>query len=165
MFGRVPMPYEANFLAEGAPVKAIPVEAPAGSLIVWAGGAIWAIVVALVALGLASPFGLYARGQVLGPPAAATHPDHAPRVAVGRPTGAGPRAWLAYGYRRLSFIWNYPASMNLFCLALLVDGARFLAGADAALAVPVTFLAFGPTLAVKQVIHAVRLLARTDWTS
>ncbi|HEX2040791.1 MAG TPA: phytanoyl-CoA dioxygenase family protein [Acidimicrobiales bacterium] len=36
-FGRVPMAYEAKFLAENAPVKAIPVEAPAGSLIVWHG--------------------------------------------------------------------------------------------------------------------------------
>lgn len=36
-FGRRPRPYEANFLADDAPVKAIPVEAPAGSLIVWSG--------------------------------------------------------------------------------------------------------------------------------
>jgi len=39
-FGRVPQPYEKDFLAEDAPVKAIPVEAPAGSLIVWH-GATW----------------------------------------------------------------------------------------------------------------------------
>jgi hypothetical protein len=39
-FGRKPSPYEANFLAENAPVKAIPVEAPAGSLIIW-GGTTW----------------------------------------------------------------------------------------------------------------------------
>ena len=36
-FGRIPRPYEKNFLADDAPVKAIPVEAPAGSLIVWHG--------------------------------------------------------------------------------------------------------------------------------
>lgn len=36
-FGRVPMPYEAKFLSRTAPVKAIPVEARAGSLIVWHG--------------------------------------------------------------------------------------------------------------------------------
>ena len=135
------------------------------ALIVWAGGATWAIVVALVTLGLASPFGLYARDQVLGPSAEAAHPDHGPRVAVGRPAGAGPSAWMSWGYRRLAFIWNYPASMNLFCVALLVDAVRYLGGAETALAVPMTFLAFGPTLAAKQVVHAVRLLARTDWTS
>jgi ectoine hydroxylase-related dioxygenase (phytanoyl-CoA dioxygenase family) len=39
-FGRRPRPYEADFLAADAPVKAIPVEAPAGSLIVW-GGTTW----------------------------------------------------------------------------------------------------------------------------
>lgn len=39
-FGRPPTDYEENFLAEDAPVKAIPVEAPAGSLIVW-GGTTW----------------------------------------------------------------------------------------------------------------------------
>jgi hypothetical protein len=36
-FGRIPLPYESNFLAQDAPVKAIPVEAAAGSLIVWHG--------------------------------------------------------------------------------------------------------------------------------
>lgn len=36
-FGRPPRPYEAKFLSADAPVKAIPVEAPAGSLIVWHG--------------------------------------------------------------------------------------------------------------------------------
>jgi len=39
-FGRPPTEYEEDFLAEGAPVKAIPVEAPAGSLIIW-GGTTW----------------------------------------------------------------------------------------------------------------------------
>ena len=37
---RYPSPDEANFLREDAPVKAIPVEAPAGSLIIWH-GATW----------------------------------------------------------------------------------------------------------------------------
>ncbi len=35
--GRYPLPKEGNFLCEDAPVKAIPVEATAGSLIVWKG--------------------------------------------------------------------------------------------------------------------------------
>jgi len=36
-WGRGPMGHEKDFLAESAPVKPIPVEAPAGSLIVWPG--------------------------------------------------------------------------------------------------------------------------------
>ncbi|MGH6986661.1 MAG: phytanoyl-CoA dioxygenase family protein [Caulobacteraceae bacterium] len=39
-FGRMPMPYEENFLGNDAPVRAIPVECPAGSLIIW-GGTTW----------------------------------------------------------------------------------------------------------------------------
>jgi len=39
-YGRMPMPYEENFLANDAPVPAIPVECEAGSLIVW-GGTTW----------------------------------------------------------------------------------------------------------------------------
>ena len=35
--GRYPLPEEGNFLREDAPVKPIPIEAPAGSLIVWRG--------------------------------------------------------------------------------------------------------------------------------
>jgi ectoine hydroxylase-related dioxygenase (phytanoyl-CoA dioxygenase family) len=39
-FGRMPMPYEENLLPNDAPVKAIPVECEAGSLIIW-GGTTW----------------------------------------------------------------------------------------------------------------------------
>ncbi len=39
-FGRMPMPYEENFLANDAPVKAVPIECEAGSLIIW-GGTTW----------------------------------------------------------------------------------------------------------------------------
>lgn len=39
-FGRPPTEYEERFLEEGAPVPAIPIEAPAGSLIIW-GGNTW----------------------------------------------------------------------------------------------------------------------------
>jgi hypothetical protein len=39
-FGRMPMPYEENFLTNDAPVRAIPVECEAGSLIIW-GGTTW----------------------------------------------------------------------------------------------------------------------------
>ena len=39
-YGRMPMPYEENFLANDAPVPAVPVECEAGSLIIW-GGTTW----------------------------------------------------------------------------------------------------------------------------
>ncbi|HEX4195885.1 MAG TPA: phytanoyl-CoA dioxygenase family protein [Caulobacteraceae bacterium] len=39
-FGRMPLPYEENFLSNDAPVRAVPVECPAGSLIIW-GGTTW----------------------------------------------------------------------------------------------------------------------------
>jgi len=39
-YGRMPMPYEENFLGNDAPVPAIPVECEAGSLIIW-GGTTW----------------------------------------------------------------------------------------------------------------------------
>ena len=134
------------------------------SLIVLADGAWWAIVLSLATLGLISPFGLYARDHVLGPAATAAHPDHGARIAVAAPDGPDVLAWIGFAYRRLSFIWNYPASMNLFCVALIVDASRYLAGATDALAVPLLFLVFGPTLAAKQVAHAMRLLGRTDWS-
>src|ERR1700722_5515670 len=39
-YGRMPLPYEEDFLKDGAPVKAYPIECEAGSLIVW-GGTTW----------------------------------------------------------------------------------------------------------------------------
>lgn len=39
-FGRMPAPYEENFLKADAPVKAYPIECEAGSLIIW-GGTTW----------------------------------------------------------------------------------------------------------------------------
>ncbi len=39
-FGRMPLPYEENFLANDAPVRAAAIEAEAGSLIIW-GGTTW----------------------------------------------------------------------------------------------------------------------------
>src|SRR5215469_16809037 len=39
-WGHKPRPHEANHLADGAPVKAIPITCPAGSLIIW-GGTTW----------------------------------------------------------------------------------------------------------------------------
>jgi phosphatidylglycerophosphate synthase len=120
----------------------------------------WAIAVGFVTLAFAMPFGHYARMQVLGTPA--ENPEHGGRVTAG-PATPGLAGAIRRAYRRLSFLWNYPASMNLFCVALLVDSARFAAGAGTALAIPVLIALFGPSLAAKQVAHAVLLLRRRDW--
>lgn len=127
-------------------------------LIVEADYAPWAIAVALLGVGLASPFGEQARLQVLrgasgdaGPHARVTAP---PLSSVRSP--AGLPFWL---YRRVAFLWNYPASMNLFCLALLADAARFAADAEATpLLLPAFGAVFSITLALKQIANALRLL-------
>jgi hypothetical protein len=66
-------------------------------------------------------------------------------------------------YCRARFIWSVPASMNLFSAAILVDCARFVAGANSALALPVLVVLFGPSLAAKQVVNALLLLRLRDW--
>jgi hypothetical protein len=48
-------------------------------------------------------------------------------------------------------------------VGLLADTVRFAAGAGTALAVPILIALFGPSLAAKQVAHAVLLLRRRDW--
>jgi phosphatidylglycerophosphate synthase len=132
------------------------------SLVAVAGGATWAIVVGLVVMGFSVPFGLYAREHVVRSAGNAAHPDHAARATVTR-TGAGLWSWLSWGYRRLSFAWNYPASMNLFCIALLADALVLQLGRDQPIAVPVLIALFGVSLAAKQTLHALRLLANPDW--
>jgi phosphatidylglycerophosphate synthase len=135
------------------------------SLIVVTDTAPWAVAAVLATLGLATPFGHYARMQVLRSRPADGNPDHPGRVTAVRPAGLSAGAWLRWGYRRLAFLWNYPASMNLFSLVLVVDLFRYVAGASGALAVPALLLVFGPTLAAKQVLHAVRLLRAPDWAT
>jgi phosphatidylglycerophosphate synthase len=130
------------------------------SLLIVTDRAWWAIAVALVTLAFAIPFGHYARMQVVGAPAA--NPEHGGRQV------AGPRRPGVFGaihalYRGVAFVWNYPASMNLFCAALLLDIVRFVAGAEGALAVPVLIVLFGPSLAAKHILHAISVLRRKDW--
>lgn len=132
------------------------------SLVAFADGATWAILVGLLVMGFSVPFGLYARNHVLRT-GDDEHPDHAVRIRAERPVGPGVGSWLAWSYRRLSFLWNYPASMNLFCLALAIDIALALLRLPSPAAVPFLIAVFGVTLAAKQTAHALRLLARTDW--
>ncbi len=127
-------------------------------LIVASGYAPWAIAVALLAIGFASPFGEQARLQVLGRGSGEAGPHGrvtAPPLSTVRSVAALP----LWAYRRIAFLWNYPASMNLFCAALLADAARFAADPVAApLVLPAFAAVFSVTLALKQVANALRLL-------
>jgi phosphatidylglycerophosphate synthase len=135
----------------------------AWTLITVAGSAPWAILTSLLALGFAVPFGYYARLHVLGAASGASHPDHATSGHVGGPVGGSPLSLVRWLYRRVAFVWAYPASMNLFCLALLVDAARSALQGGASLAVPGLFAVFGLTLAAKQVGNALRLVGAGGW--
>ena len=54
--------------------------------------------------------------------------------------------------------------MNLFCVSILIDAARFAMFPGAvATALPLLYLAFGPTLVVRQFGNALRLLRVANW--
>jgi phosphatidylglycerophosphate synthase len=128
------------------------------------GYAWWAIVIALFGVAFASPFGEQARAQVLG--RGATSSPHGARGAGSDPIPSGVGAQAYWLYRQGRFVWNYPASMNLFCLALLIDAIRFASDADAsALVLPAFAGAFAVTLAAKQFVNAFRLLRGELWTA
>lgn len=117
------------------------------------GGAWWALAVALLAMGFAQPFGFYAALQVRG------HGE-----------GTGPHGGLrrstSGGFRRVTFLWNYPASMNLFSVALFVDAVAQISGVIQAPVIIATFYAlFGSALVIRHLLHALRLLGSTDWTT
>lgn len=121
----------------------------------------WAIVLGLLAVGFATSFGEQARIQVLGRATGGSHgtDNEMPRV---RRTPIGD----LYGlYQRVAFLWNYPASMNLFCLALAADCVRFgtTSGVDAFF-VPWFAGVFAATLSLKQLVNAVRLASMAEWT-
>jgi len=79
------------------------------------------------------------------------------------PPGASAMARAYWMYRRIAFLWNYPASMNLFCLALLADGVRLLSGAPEPLALPILAAGFAVTLAAKQLANAARIFRTEKW--
>ena len=120
----------------------------------------WAIGVSFLALAFALPFGYYARLHVVG--VMGDHPEHPGRF-IAQPWEPGMGGAVRSVYRRVKFIWSVPASMNLFCAAILVDCARFVGGAQGPLAVPVLMAVFGSSLAAKQVLNAFMLLRRRDW--
>lgn len=131
-------------------------------LIVVSGYAWWAIAVAMAGVAFASPFGEQARAQVLGHAAASGAHTRATPTAGTRPSAAG-RLYRAY--RAVAFIWDYPASMNLFCVALAGDAIRFaIDGGAEPLVLPAFAGAFAITLFLKQITNALRLLSPRLWT-
>jgi hypothetical protein len=126
----------------------------------------WATLLALLGVAFASPFGDQARLHVTGQRPAAAEVAHGRAEATPFPSGGSPLAALYWLYRRVAFVWNYPASMNLFCLALLADAARIsLAGAHRPLVLPTFAALFAGTLTVKQLANAARILRSPAWTA
>lgn len=130
----------------------------------------WALAIVLLGLSFAAPFGYQSRLTVVGNSAAAlqapsdgeTNP-HARPGSLRWPVAVnfGDRVW--WLYRRLSFIWAYPALMNSYCVALIADAVRFAAGADEPIILPAFTALFLVTLALKQVGNAVNLLRSDFW--
>jgi phosphatidylglycerophosphate synthase len=134
------------------------------ALIQAADAAPWAIGLALVGVAFSAPFGIQARLHVLGTRPSAAEMTHGRLATAPLPAGASPASVLYWLYRRIAFLWNYPASMNLFCIALVVDAARMAADAAAGPLVLPTFAAvFAATLVVKQMANALRILRSESW--
>ena len=127
------------------------------------GFAWWAIAISFAGLAFESPFGVLLRMHVMGARVDATELSHGRQQSPARPASGGILALAAWAYRRIAFLWNYPASMNLFCLAAGVDAVRLATGASAALALPLFAGAFAATVAAKQIANAFRLLHRPLW--
>ena len=124
----------------------------------------WAIGLALVGVAFSAPFGIQARLLVLGTRPSAAETTHGRVTTAPLAPGASLASRIYWLYRWIAFLWNYPASMNLFCVALLVDLVRM--GADDAarpLILPAFAALFVGTLAVKQVANALRILRSESW--
>ena len=127
------------------------------------GFAWWAIAISFAGLAFESPFGVLLRMQVMGARVEMTELSHGRHESPAWPTSGGVLAVAAWAYRRIGFLWNYPASMNLFCLAAGLDAIRLASGASSALALPVFAGAFAASVAAKQIANAIRLLHRPLW--
>jgi phosphatidylglycerophosphate synthase len=126
----------------------------------------WAVLLALLGVAFASPLGEQARLHVLGTRPSAAELTHGRIESPPLGPRASLPAMLYWLYRRVAFLWNYPASMNLFSLALLVDAARLGSGDSVRpLALPALAGVFAGTLALKQLANAVRILRADSWKS
>ena len=123
----------------------------------------WSVLVAMLGVAFASPFGEQSRMHVLGVRPSAAEATHG-RIEISALQASASLPARAYWvYRRIAFVWNYPASMNLFCLALLADAGRLAAGAGVPRVLPAFAGVFAGTLALKQLANAVHLLQGQDW--
>ena len=131
-----------------------------------AGGAWWAIGLGLLAIGFTEPIGVHAAEHVLSRSFGSIgHASVGSDPAGEDSQGATTRPSLIGGlYRRVAFMWNHPASMNLFCVVLLLDAAALAANVTARpVVLPAFFVVFGATLGLRQIAHAIRLLWAIDW--
>jgi phosphatidylglycerophosphate synthase len=122
----------------------------------------WAVAISFAGLALASPFGEYARAQVIGSSAELPSAHSSSKGARGRPS-TRPLGLAYWAYRRVAFLWEYPASMNLFCIALLADSIRMVLLQGVPLLLPTFTALFLGTLAIKQSANALRILASDQW--
>jgi phosphatidylglycerophosphate synthase len=133
-------------------------------LVIATAAAPWAIGLALVGVAFSSPFGIQARLHVLGTRPSAAETTHGRLSPEPLTQGASLASLIYWLYRRIAFLWNYPASMNLFCIALLADAVRMTASEGARpLILPLFAACFTGTLAAKQVANALRILATESW--
>ncbi len=132
-------------------------------LMVVTGFAPWAVFLAMLGVAFASPVGEQSRMHVIGLRPSAAEATHGRMAVSPLPPGASAAARAYWMYRRIAFLWNYPASMNLFCLALLADAARLIGGAAEPLALPLLAGGFAGSLAVKQLANAARIFRSEHW--
>ncbi|MEO8273797.1 MAG: CDP-alcohol phosphatidyltransferase family protein [Chloroflexota bacterium] len=134
-------------------------------LLRFADGAPWALAIAFAGVALASPYGEQSKAQVLGNTIGLPG-EHGggPRGAL--PAGNSPGARAYRLYRRVAFLWEYPAAMNSFCAAILLDiGWMVMVPAAGSVVLPLFTAGFLGTLALKQTVNAIRLLDRRIWSS
>lgn len=137
--------------------------AAALELILLSGFSYPVVLLSLVSVAFTEPFGVHARVIIAGSIDDAD-PVHGARRPVVRSSGSGLAGNMYYAYRKLAFLWGYPAAMNLFCVSILIDAARFAIFPGAvATALPLLYLVFGPTLVIRQFGNALRLLRVANW--
>ena len=83
-------------------------------LVVLSGMAPAMMALVLFSIAFTNPFGIQARSYVLRT-VDLEDPVHGIHRGVARPARISPLTLTYYLYRRVAFLWNYPAAMNLFC--------------------------------------------------
>jgi phosphatidylglycerophosphate synthase len=124
---------------------------------------VWLWCVLLPTLSLWHPIGVYASYAVAGGNSE-IRAHQSRRVGESKPRSkslAGVSIWI---YRRIEFMWNYPASMNIFCVALAFQVVLESVRGRSTPVVAVVGLVFLLTLAVKQLASALLHLKDARWS-